>query len=98
MTDYMFTCSSAAGWRDIAVMNACGILEAIDLAQQVTGCLVSHGRGGIAAGFDPGTVIYADTGQVDQRHDRAAKPEVQMGPPEVMRDIAAAMKAAGVKA
>lgn len=93
MTDYMLTAwSTSLGWRDIAVYGASSILQAIRLAENASGCRVSHGRGGvIGSAFDPGLVIDAETGEVEQRHERAAKPVVETGPPDVVRAIQAAM-------
>lgn len=92
MTDYMLTAnSSGLGWRDIAVINAPGIREAISVAEAATGCLVSHGRGHIGKDFDPAVTIDAATGDVTRHHDRGAKPIVQVGPPDVLRAIAQAL-------
>lgn len=84
--------SSGLGWRDIAVVNAPSIREAITAAEGVTGCMVSHGRGGIGSEFDPAVTIDVETGEVTRHHERAAKPIVQVGPPDVLRAIAAALR------
>lgn len=84
--------SQSAGWRDIQVLNAGGMHEAIQLAEKVTGCRVSHGRSGEQSLFDPGTVIDAESGAIEQRHKRSARPEVALGPPDVVRAIAQALK------
>lgn len=94
-TTYSLTAhSKSLGWRDIQVLHASSMHEAIALAERATGCMVSHGRGGVQSDFDPGTVIDAETGEVTQLHDRKARPQVVGGPPDVMRAIAAALKAA----
>lgn len=97
MGDYMLTGHGGTGWVDVAVVGASDMHEAIRLAERETGCLVSHGRGGILPGFDPQRTIDATTGEVIRHHHRGAKPEVQMGPPDVMRAIAAALKPQGRK-
>jgi len=84
--------SQSAGWRDIQVLNAGGMHEAIAVAEKVTGCRVSHGRGGEQPLFDPGTVIDAESGAIEERHQRKARPEVALGPPDVVRAIAQALK------
>jgi len=61
------------GARDVRVDNAGGILEAIAVAEKVTGAPVHHGRGGVGSLFDPAVVIDAASGEVDNRHDRAAR-------------------------
>lgn len=93
MTTYSLTAySKGAGWRDIQVVDAAGMHEAIALAEQVTGCRVSHGRGDPQPDFDPGTVIDARTGEVTIRHQRNGRPEVALGPPDVVRAIAQALR------
>jgi len=95
MTQHNLTAwSQSAGWRDIQVLGAADMHEAIALAEKVTGCRVSHGRGGEQPLFDPGTVIDASTGEVVQRHDTRARPQVTLGPADVVRAIAQAMRAA----
>jgi hypothetical protein len=93
MGDYMLTGNTLAdGWRDIAVLNASDIREAIDVAEDVTGLYVSHGRGGgIKSGFHPGVTIDAASGDVTRHHERKARPQVVAGPADVMRAIAAAI-------
>lgn len=93
MPDYCLTAySTSAGWRDVQVLNAGDMHEAIAIAEKITGCRVSHGRGGFQSLFDPGTVVDAESGEVQVRHQRGANPQVSMGPPEVMRAIAAALR------
>lgn len=95
MADYCLTAhSSGLGWRDIQVLNAGDMHEAITAAEKVTGCKVSHGRSGVQSLFDPGTVIDLITGEVTQRHDRtaSASTEIVMAPPEVLRAIRLAMQ------
>lgn len=83
--------SSGLGWRDIAVLNAPDMRAAIAAAESTTGCMVSHGRGHIGSEFEPALTIDVSTGEVTRHHDRAAKPIVQVGPPDVLRAIAAAL-------
>lgn len=71
MTDYMLTVIGA-GPRDIQVNNAYSIMEAIALAERVTGAPVDHGRGGIGSNWFPALIIDAITGDVEQMHDRPA--------------------------
>lgn len=93
MSDYMLTAhSKALGWRDIAVVNAPTMREAIVMAESVSGCMVSHGRGHIGSEFDPALTIDAASGDITKHHDKTAKPDVQMGPPDVLRAIADAMR------
>lgn len=93
MTTYDLTAwAKDAGWRDIRVLNAGGMHEAIELAEAVTGCRVSHGVGKEQTEFQPGTIIDAESGDVQQVHDRKAKPQVVAGPPDVLRAIAQAIK------
>jgi hypothetical protein len=95
MTDYMLTAwSNAAGWRDIGVRGAADMHQAIALAEKASGCRVSHGRSGWTpeSDFDPGTVIDASSGQVTVVHGKTARPQVVMGPPEVMAAISRAMR------
>lgn len=86
--------SKDMGWRDIQVTNAGDMHEAIALAEKVSGCRVSHGRGGPQPDFDPGLIIDAESGEVSHPHNRKAKPVVVAGPPDVIRAIAQAMKPA----
>jgi hypothetical protein len=93
MTSYMFTATGSSGWRDIQVDDADTIHQAIALAEKVTGCRVSHGRGGVAAtGWHPNLTVNAATGQVTRHHDTVARPVVDLGPPEVMAAIAAVLR------
>lgn len=95
MSEYALTLwSTGMGWRDVLVVNAGDIREAMDLAEQVTGCRVSHGRGGVQSQFHPGQTIDAESGEVTQHHTRQAKPEVALGPAEVVRAIAAVLNEA----
>jgi hypothetical protein len=87
----MLTAHSNSGWRDIQVDNCPDIREAIQVAEAATGCMVSHGRAGVGSAWHPGVTVDAESGQVVRHHDRAAKPEVMMGPPDVMRAIALAI-------
>jgi hypothetical protein len=93
MGDYMLTGNTLAdGWRDIAVLNAGDIREAITLAEATTGLYVSHGRGGgIRPGFHPGITVDAESGEVTRHHERKARPQVVAGPADAMRAIAAAL-------
>jgi hypothetical protein len=84
---FMFTASSQMGWRDIAVVGTDDMREAIQLAERASGCRVSHGRGHIGADFNPALTVDARTGEVVEHHQRAAKPDVWMGPPDVVRAI-----------
>lgn len=98
MTDYMLTAhSKGLGWRDIEVLNAGDMLEAIAAAEKVTGCMVSHGRGYVGRDFDPGVTIDLESGEITEHHTRKAKPLVWMGPhvtKEVQEAIAAALRPA----
>ncbi len=92
MTTFNLTGHSQSGWRDIQVRDCETMREAIQLAEEASGCYISHGRSGEQTGFHPGLVIHADTGEVVVVHERAAKPQEVQGPPEVLRAIAAAIK------
>lgn len=93
MGSFMLTATTNIGWRDIQVDNCGDIREAIALAEAVTRCHVSHGRGGVGSQFHPNLSIDAESGEVVQHHDKPARPVVAMGPPDVMRAIAAVIKA-----
>ena len=93
MTSYALTLfSTGNGWTDVRVNNAGDILEAIALAERITGCRVSHGRGGEESAFNPSRTIDAESGEIVDHHHRAAKPEVTLGPRDVVRAIAAALR------
>jgi len=97
MGDYMLTAASQSGWRDIEVLNAGDIREAIEAAEKVTGCRVSHGRGHVGRDFDPGVTIDCESGEVTQHHSHKARPIVWMGPHvtrEVLQQMADALKPA----
>ena len=92
MTDYMLTVLSAAGsGTDVRVNAATDIRQAIAIAETITGCRVNHGRGGVLPGFDPAITIAAPTGDVIRHHQRAARIQVALGPPDVMAAIKAAL-------
>jgi hypothetical protein len=91
---YMLTAHGQNGWRDVAVIGTNDMREAIELAEKVTGCRVSHGQGGINGGFDPAITIDAVSGEVTKHHQRKAKPVVELGPPDVLRAINEALKPA----
>jgi hypothetical protein len=92
MPDYMLTVlSTGQGGIDVRVNAAADIREAMTIAERVTGCRVNHGRGGVLPGFDPAITIAAPTGDVIRHHHRAARIEVALGPPDVMRAIRAAL-------
>lgn len=93
MTHYMLTAfSTGTGWRDIEILNAGDIREAIAAAEKVTGCKVSHGRGGLLGDWHPGLRVDLESGEVTQLHNRPARPEVALGPPDVVRAIALALQ------
>jgi hypothetical protein len=93
MTSYALTLfSTGNGWTDVRVLNAGDMHEAISIAEHATGCRVSHGRGGEESAFDPSLTIDAATGERTQHHARAARPEVIVGPPDVMRAIAQVLR------
>ena len=73
MTDYMLTVLGTLGGRDVQVNGADGMREAIAIAEKITGCMVDHGRSGILSDWDPAVIIDASTGDVERRHDKAAR-------------------------
>lgn len=92
MTDYMLTVFTLnEGHHDIQVNGADDIHEAIAIAESVTGCRVSHGRGGVLGDFRPGRIIDAKTGAVAHIHDEKAglSTQIVVSPHAAgMRDIA----------
>lgn len=88
----MLTAIGRDGWRDVQIVDAVDIHEAIRLCERQTGCIVSHGRGGRGAEFRPNLTIHADTGRVERHHGEPARPVVEFGPPDVMAAIAAAIR------
>lgn len=93
MGDYALTLwAIGLGWRNVRVTNAGDILEAIAVAEKVTGCRVSHGRGSPETKFNANETIDAASGVVTRHHDGTVKPEVVAGPADVVRAIALALK------
>lgn len=93
MADYALTLwATGQGWRNVRVLNAGDILEAIAVAEKYTGCRVSHGRGSPETAFSANESIDAETGEVTRHHERTVKPEVVAGPADVVRAIALALK------
>ena len=80
------------GWRDVQVLHAADMHDAIAAAEKVTGCRVSHGVGGRGVDFHPGITVDAATGDVTRHHAAAARPQVVFGPPDVLAAIAAALR------
>lgn len=93
MADYALTLWAIdLGWRNVRVLNASDMLEAIDVAERATGCRVSHGRGSPEELFDANETIDAATGEVTRHHTNTVRPEVIAGPADVVRAIALALK------
>lgn len=84
--------ASGLGWRNVRVVNAADMLEAIAVAERATGCRVSHGRGSPETKFNANATVDAETGEITTHHADPVKPEVNLGPPEVVRAIALALK------
>lgn len=58
--------------RDWQVNNATSIHEAIQVAEENSGCRVDHGRAGIGSDWHPAVIVDAKTGAVYREHDRPA--------------------------
>lgn len=80
--DYMLTVLRAdKSARDVQVNGATSMHEAIAIAEQVTGCRVDHGRGGIGSEWHPAVIIDAATGESLVQHDRPALDSMTVAKP-----------------
>lgn len=84
--DYMMTVIRKDGSaRDIQVNNATSIHEAIQVAEDTTGCRVDHGRSGIGSDWHPAVIVDAGNGSVYREHDRAALDSMTIATPNKHR-------------
>jgi hypothetical protein len=76
--DFMLTVIGNMGARDVQVMNAETMQDAIALAERETGCRVDHGRSGIGDKFRPAIIIDAESGDTTFIHDFVAAESMQI--------------------